>query len=306
MIINMKKLFITLTFIVLLFSTSRAVNLTTSRNLFEQNLSDSTKESFNGFDDREKTWEKRKWRSGKSTVAVHFGFSDVNLKNFALPFANPNLIGLKLGFTKRTDLKNYPDVIYQSFKYLSFDYYYDNTSARDAEIGTELITVALGNEKGYGYKLGEASLILYNDNSLNWSRASFQNNLLTLLPDENLSRFDARFRFGSATSAGVKYHINSLLVLDANYQRLIVFPAHLFWQWAGSVIIEGISGALLDRFIDEVVKSSPKAGVIVNFILKNALSYAVYELKQDKTNWPFNSRPPLSFDQFRFGLNFVF
>jgi len=36
------------------------------------------------------------------------------------------------------------------------------------------------------------------------------------------------------------------------------------------------------------------------------LSYGIYELKQDKMNWPFETVPPLAFSQFKIGVSFVF
>jgi hypothetical protein len=63
---------------------------------------------------------------------------------------------------------------------------------------------------------------------------------------------------------------------------------------------------LLDKFIDEIFESSPSAAPVVNFMLKSALTYGMYELRKDKMNWPFNSDSPLTYDQFKFGLTFIF
>jgi hypothetical protein len=52
--------------------------------------------------------------------------------------------------------------------------------------------------------------------------------------------------------------------------------------------------------------SSPYAGPVVGFILKSALSYGIYELRQEKMNWPFSSAAPLSYDQVKFGMTFNF
>jgi hypothetical protein len=97
-----------------------------------------------------------------------------------------------------------------------------------------------------------------------------------------------------------------LIVLEAGYERAIVFERHLFWKWAGSGIIELAANGLLDVFIKEVFKSSPAAGPIVFFVLKSALGYGLYELRQDKMNWPFPSAPPIAFDNIKFGVTFVF
>jgi hypothetical protein len=32
----------------------------------------------------------------------------------------------------------------------------------------------------------------------------------------------------------------------------------------------------------------------------------MYQLRQEKMNWPFNTAPPLAYDQFKFGVTFVF
>ncbi len=70
--------------------------------------------------------------------------------------------------------------------------------------------------------------------------------------------------------------------------------------------LEGGAEFLLDEFIDEIGKSSPYSVPVVNFFLKNGLSYAIYELRKDRMNWPFDSAPPLRNDSFKFGLTFVF
>jgi hypothetical protein len=121
-----------------------------------------------------------------------------------------------------------------------------------------------------------------------------------------MDRFEDGVRFGSSNDGGIRIVATSLISLDANYQRSIVFERHLFWKWAGSAIIEAAANGLLDVFIKEIFKSSPPAGPIVNFLLKNALAYGIYELRQEKMNWPFPSTQPLSFDSFRFGATFTF
>ena len=94
--------------------------------------------------------------------------------------------------------------------------------------------------------------------------------------------------------------------MEAGFERSIVFERHLFWKWAGSSIIELIAHGLLDAFINKILDSSPAAGPIVSFLLKSALGWGIYELKQDKMNWPFTSEPPIAFDNIKFGVTFVF
>ncbi|MGE5847186.1 MAG: hypothetical protein ACM34O_10705, partial [Ignavibacteria bacterium] len=103
-----------------------------------------------------------------------------------------------------------------------------------------------------------------------------------------------------------KIKVLPVLTLEAGYERSIIFPRHLFWKWLGSAGIELIGQWALDEFIDNIMDSSPYAAPVVNFVLKNALAYGIYELRQEKMNWPFNSAAPLAYDQFKFGVTFVF
>ena len=121
-----------------------------------------------------------------------------------------------------------------------------------------------------------------------------------------LDRFEDGVRFGTSSEGGLKIVATSLVTLEVGYERTVVFERHLFWKWAGSGIIEAASQGLLDVFIKEIMKSSPAAGPVVYFVLKSALGYGIYELRQDKMNWPFKSSAPLSFDSFKFGLTFTF
>jgi hypothetical protein len=118
--------------------------------------------------------------------------------------------------------------------------------------------------------------------------------------------YDESFRFGSSYETGVRVQATSLIALEGGYERSIVFERHLFWKWAGSGIIELAANGLLDVFIKEVFKSSPSAGPIVFFVLKSALGYGLYELRQDKMNWPFPSAPPIAMDNIKFGVTLTF
>jgi hypothetical protein len=145
---------------------------------------------------------------------------------------------------------------------------------------------------------------------LDWTNIDFSNplNYLTIIDaDQNILKYyDESFRFGTSTEAGVRYQALKNIVLDAGYERAIVFQRHLFWKWTGSALIESVAQGLADMFVDEVFDSSPTAAPIVNFLLKNGLSYGLYELRQKKMNWPFPSEAPISYDQFKFGVTFVF
>jgi hypothetical protein len=118
--------------------------------------------------------------------------------------------------------------------------------------------------------------------------------------------YNKTFRFGNSFQGGLQFKFTDNLGIDASYERSIVYSRHLFWKWGGSELIEVIGQGLIDKFVEEILDSTPAAVPVVNFVLKNALSYGLYELRQDKMNWPFETAPPLAFDTFKVGFTFVF
>lgn len=171
---------------------------------------------------------------------------------------------------------------------------------------TDMWRFGFGGATGYGYDLGESAIIPYHSTSISWSRVKFKDALSDSSDAVIANRFNESFRFGSATESGIKIQIIPLISLDVSYERSIIFERHLFWKWAGGGIIEAASQGMLDHFIGKIGKSSPLALPIVSVILKSALSYGIYELRQEKMNWPFNSAAPLSYDQWKVGVTFNF
>ena len=151
-----------------------------------------------------------------------------------------------------------------------------------------------------------ASITPYYTSSINWTRIDFADDSLSTNDERIKQLYNETFRFGTSSETGVRIQPVKLITFEAGYERAIVFERHLFWKWAGSGIIEVAANGLLDVFIKEVFKSSPAAGPIVFFVLKSALSYGIYELRQDKMNWPFSSAPPIAFDNIKFGVTFTF
>ncbi|AFH47998.1 Hypothetical protein IALB_0286 [Ignavibacterium album JCM 16511] len=250
----------------------------------------------------------------RPAISLNYGFGQINRNGMNKDFVKPNLVELKLGYIKDKSVWGKDDLINQSYRNLYISNESNKLSGKDPvglEIESDMWRLGFERSKGFGFKLGESSaLILYNGYTLNWSRIDFKYpNILTLLPDseiETLNLYDESFRFGTSGVGGIRIKMNDNLMLDASYERSIVFQRHLFWKWAGSAIIESAAQGLLDKFINEIFESSPYAGPAVSFVLKNALSYGIYELRKERMNWPFKSEAPLSFDQFKFGLTFVF
>lgn len=253
---------------------------------------------------------------GSPTISVSYGQSQINLKNFGGSFANPNFPELKLGYTTIRASKYSEDVLKYKFNHIFVGNFFtktksDNSSNKD--IRTDMWRFGFGWALGYGYNLGNSSILPYHSTSLAWSRVQIDDTPInqpvpTQLNDDMyiFDLYDQAFRFGTGAEAGIRFKIIPLISLDVSYERSIIFERHLFWKWAGSGIIEVASQGMLDHFIGKIGKSSPAAMPIVSVILKSALSYGIYELRQEKMNWPFNSAAPLSYDQFKVGITFNF
>ena len=267
-----------------------------------------------------KDWEDWKidfgFKDKQPAVTLQYGLAQVDRKDLQSSFTDPGLVELRLGYIKDKPAWQTEYIISHTYKYFYLSNETNKLSGKEqtgTEIETNMWRFGFGSSDGYGYKLGEdAAFILYNSNSMNWSKIDFTiPYIMTFAPDPVpdygvLNLYDKSFRFGTSSEGGIRFKVLKNVMLDAGYERSIVFQRHLFWKWAGSAIIEAAAQGALDGFVHKIFRSSPAAGPIVSFVLKNALSYGIYELRKDKMNWPFNSEPPFVYDQFKFGLTFVF
>lgn len=248
-------------------------------------------------------------KRSRPTISVLYGMSQINLKNFSSEFADPAFFELKLGYTQRDTLRPACGVLWHKYNY----FYVGNittdlkdVSALNPELETNLWRFGFGWEKGFGYKIGASEIIPYHAGGLEWSRLKMIEQPVSRVDKNITNYFDNSFRFGTHAEAGIRINPIPNLSIEAGYERAAIFPRHLFWKWAGSALIEVAAQGLLDEFIDEIIDASPYAAPIVNAVLKGALSYGIYELREEKMNWPFDSAPPLMYAQVKFGLTFMF
>jgi hypothetical protein len=247
--------------------------------------------------------------AGSPTIAVSYGLSKLQHHDLAGSFAEPRSVEVKLGYTDIDKVWQSSHILKTSFKHIYVSNITTDLSdiAEDSEdYETNTWRFGIGNTSGYGYDLGASAIYLTNGGSINWTRLKMNDPVEEGGIDrEPTEFFHNSFRFGNSAEAGIRFQIISQLSLEANYERTVVFPRHLFWKWLGSVAIEGAAQVMVDIFVGEILDSSPYFAPVMGFLLKNGLSYGMYELRQEKMNWPFNSAPPLAIDQFKFGITFV-
>ena len=248
----------------------------------------------------------------KPTVDISYGYSKLTLKNSGITFSNSGMVDLKLGYTFLAPSRFNKRIIKYETNFLYGAQISPNLySSKNLNYGNgRTWSFGAGTAKGYGYGIGKSSaIILYNSNSFFWTK--YDDGIATELFLSNgqyntINDYKGTFRFGTGTEAGILIPTARWLNLQLQFDRTLVFPRHLVWKQFGIMLIEGASQAIIDTFIKSIMKSSPFAGPIMNFVLKNALSYGIYELRRDKMNWPFQSTQPMLFDTFKGGFSLMF
>ncbi len=233
-------------------------------------------------------------------------------------FNNLGFGELKLGYFSSDNLDESHlvefDESYFFISNISKDLDFNSSTASSGSGVTKLdgygYRIGFADRDGYGYKFESISFNPYHQSGINWSKLTITApNLGTLPPIERmaLERFNKDFRFGTTNEAGINIGLgDGFISLNTGYEFTVIFPRYLIWKHLGSFIIESIAQKSIDSFVDEVMDRSPLAGPIVNFALKNGLSYAFYSLKKEDMNWPFSTEEPLTFETFKFGISINF
>ncbi len=289
-------------------------------NLLAQDEKDTTLNRW--YDD----WEDFEWFDweirGKPFIEANYGIGKAFHKKMYYDFAKAGLAEIKMGYASREDFFDEKVIEFSEKFFFASKIGSDLQSSTKQwkELRSDMWRFGFSKRNGYGYKTGAFYILPYYSSGFQWTRLDMKDYppsafLLTDPPivvtgartdTEILNRFNKSFRFGTLSEGGIRFDIASQVSFNAGYETAVVFPRHLFWKHIGSMVIEGAVFGMLDRFIDEIADSSPYASPLVNCLLKNGLSYALYTLKKEKMNWPFNTEAPLTYEMLKFGVTFTF
>jgi hypothetical protein len=247
------------------------------------------------------------FRNQQPTITTSFGFTESSVNGLSQSLASPRTFELKLGGARI--IEESEGILYIRHNYFTIANLTNEVSRKSStEINADIWRFGFAWDKGYGYGSTNSpapSVLLMYSNGVHWSKLTVKENPNVAADAELLSLYDA-FRFGTKTEATVSVRVAPLVALNAGYERSAIFRRHLVWGWLGSVALEGGANWALDGFIDKIVDASPAAAPIVNFVLKNGLSYGVYQLRKEKMNYPFESEAPILNDTFKIGVTFIF
>ncbi len=246
-------------------------------------------------------------------LSLMYGPVNMSLKDYPGQFSDPGLAEIRIGATLDDPVSPLSRILNYKYSYFSVSKI-SSGLGRKAELGEIESTVwryGLSWDTGFGYALSDGpagfAVIPYHSSGLIWSSITVVNmgevpESERLLPE----RFADGTRFGARNQGGIALQIGRNLVFDAGYERALIFERYLFWKWLGASVIEVISQSIVDRFVMWVIESSPASGPIVYFVLKNALSFAVSELRLERMYYPFASAPPMLQESFKFGITIKF
>ncbi len=242
------------------------------------------------------------------TINLSYGLSKYSLKDLVTPVSDNGLGELRLGYTKEKKTFRSDYIIKHQFNYASLSNlsYKLGLEEKANEINAEMWRFGFGWEDGYGYKFGNSSVILYNTWGMNWSKITVDDTIINLADREMINLFKDDFHFGTLSAGGIKIRPVPLIEVEAGVERSAIYSRVLFWKAAGSLLIEAAGQGLVDSFVRNVLSSTPAAAPVVSFLLKNGLSFAMYELRKEKMNWPFDSASPVMVDTYRVGVTFIF
>lgn len=256
------------------------------------------------------------WKSSPKRPFVEFSLGNARLKDKEydnIPFKDNYIFDLTLGYYKYKEhqksilTKTTTDEFFISN--ISDKIIDPNTSSLNAK--SDIWRFGFNDKKSYGYRFHKnLRFDLGHSEGMGWSYLSFDPYTYKTNFDTNYTEkfntFDESVRFGEQFKSYASIILFEKLSLNASYERINVYPRHMFWYWSLSKIIEAGGQGLVDQFVNEIREFSPEFTPVFSFILKSGLSYGIYELRKKNMNWPVKTAPPLTFENVRIGASFNF
>lgn len=274
--------------------------------------------SSHGWDDWDDIWD---WEfDSRPMIEINYGDVTFDHKNFKGSFSENGLVEFKIGYSS-LDRSGYSLVALQeNFLFISrVSPSLKSDIDRDYDYKVEMLRGGFGWRKGLGYNSGHLSIIPYNQTSIAWSKID-ENPFPSTTPPINahlsltdiiegtdiIERYEDSYRFSVANEAGLKIELGPMIAFNGGYEVNTIFPRVKTWEMLGSFALEYGALGLLDEFIEEIEFSTPEAAPIVSFVLRSALHYTFYHLRQEDMNWPIKSEASLTFESFKIGTTFTF
>lgn len=281
--------------------------------------------TYNGFSAKASDWGSDRfnfgkwWGESKPFIEASYGLGKIIHHDFDDSFAKTGMIDIRLGYSTIDSYDKSIIELGDRFVLVSsFASRLHNEIDLEGVTGTNLYRFGFGKRFGYGYDLGDVAVLPYNTSGFAWTKLEVReqnyprNSFVPTFDGEvdpyfdMLGRYEDSFRFTQFAEGGINIQIVKMFSIGASYEASVIFPRHLFWKQALSYMIEEIGQGALTFFVQEIMESSPGAGPVIAFLLKNGFSYGMYYLRQKNMNWPFETETPLTHEAFKLNLSFTF
>jgi len=239
------------------------------------------------------------WGSGgefSPFLEGNYGYVLPQNKKFTSDLQHIGMAELKLGYSSIKPYRGLISDIDERFifgSYVAKDLNYFDDDQLGVEI--EIKRFGFGNRLGYGYDVGPVALLFYHQGTFVWSRLHSDT---TQIPNQEeigiINRYQDTYRFGISMEGGIKFDLLKSLAATASYELSVIYPRHIFWEWFASYTIMYAGIGAVSVFSEDIVDSSPLLGSLFYFVLKNGISYAIFQGMKENMNWPFASESPLT------------
>jgi hypothetical protein len=161
-------------------------------------------------------------------------------------------------------------------------------------------------DNGIGIPILKTSFLeLHHQTSFVWNRFDFEKFDKVNIIDAGIQKFDEKYKFGIEYSASINVPFSSLMSLEFQYQRNLVYPDFQFGKWFGSFLIENASQRWIDFYDKKFMERIGPEYYIYKFAYNTLISFLFSELKRGQSFAPFSSDPSLTVQSFKLRLNFV-
>jgi hypothetical protein len=228
------------------------------------------------------------------TATLGAGFPSMKLDGFDGRFAPVNLLEARFGRQQAWGLSRSRDVLRYKSSYFTVGAI-STELAEEADPGETETTHwrgGLGERKGYGYRIGDNAFIApYHGTTGLIAHLDVEDPPADPGDAHALETFDGSTNVATAFEGGFALGLSRSMTLDVGYEQMVAYPNWVVFPAVGAGVVHGIALHMADRIARHVARDSPRAAPIVSFILRNAISFAIYNQRRREVNWPFGGDP---------------
>ncbi|MCX6154985.1 MAG: hypothetical protein NT007_12595 [Candidatus Kapabacteria bacterium] len=243
------------------------------------------------------------------TVGLTYGLAPISSQSLKNPLASCFNTEIIYGFNQIDSNYDYP-LVYKSntqYTFLSnISSHFGPGTIQNRGLTTDSWRFGFGHTSGWGWDSHRSDLLLWHSGAFVFTHIDFEQ----YPNDQNdlniYNHFDLVFKFGTSTSTGLNAKIYEILYADLSYEHSIVFPRFMPFKWMGSYFTELLLEKTIDVFDEKLLDRYEEFYPLVYFLMKNAVSFSLYELRRHQMNWPFSDASPMNYDMIKFGIALKF